>query len=91
MKRYLVKVHGKANEKNKSFKGAEVIHIFGKKEQMLLSYGKGYIPMNYNFFNGYSVKEYGYKRECDAKRSYFYKHPEEKYWDNEVSIICFEV
>ena len=44
--------------------------------------------------NNYNILNYGYNRECDAKRSWIYKNPERNssYWTpDELEIIKVEV
>lgn len=93
MTKYIVVLISKAKDNNPNFAGQTSVGIYGKGEQMIACggdhckhncYGKKKLWKS-------DVREYGYSRECDAKRSYIYKHcGEEKYWDERVKIVPFE-
>ena len=90
-RRYLVKVIGRATETNPSHKGETHTYIFGKAEEMLFA-NTGDPWIDRDWLSPHFVLEYGYKRECDARRSYAYKNPERsEYWQDRVQIIEVEV
>ena len=88
---YLVKTITKATEQNEHFKGAVHTHIFGKDGEMLFA-ETGDTWIDRDCMTPYFVREYGYKRECDARRSYAYKNPERSiYWQERPEIITVEI
>ena len=95
MTRYLVKVISKATEKNPNFAGEEVVTVYGKDQRLLSIEGSHADHIgNVKKMWGCDVIEYGYKRECDAKRSWIYKNPNplhNGFWNEEVSICAVEV
>lgn len=65
---------------------AVVMYIYGKGDEILLSDGDK--NLNINHMTPFLVREYGYKRECDAKRSWAYRNPEvNRYWKAETRIV----
>ena len=90
-KRYLVKTVTRATEQNVFNPGAVHVHIFGKAQEMLYANtGDPWIDRDY--MHPYFVLEYGYKRECDARRAYAFKNPERsEYWQERPQIIEVEV
>ena len=67
-----------------------VVHVgyYGKKEWCFDYQTDGDFIPNYLLF----IDEYGYKRECDARKSYQWKTRNDKqindeYWDSKVEII----
>ena len=62
-------------------------YIHGKGDELLFAETPdGYI--NRNHLTPYFVREYGYRRESDARRNWSFKHPENNYaWRTESSII----
>ena len=90
-KRYLVKETSVATAENKNFAGEIHVYTFGKGEEMISASGHKRDWENFDR-TIYMAKEYGYKRECGAKRSYIYKNPENsKSWKATVEIIEVEV
>ena len=93
MTKYIVVVIAKAKDTNPSFPGQTAVFVYGKNEHMLARGGDHY---NVNLFGKQKlwksdVREYGYSRECDAKRSYIYTHSAcEQYWDERVKVVPFE-
>jgi len=85
---YFVKEVMKARGNNPNYAGQECVTLWGKQDQWIERYGS-YAESTYTVkqFNPYLGLDYGFKRICDAKRSYIYKHPEERYWDVEVSVV----
>ena len=96
MKRYLVKLSGKATENNPNFVGETSICYYGKNQTLVGREGT-HLPEHNFIVTRYFLEEYGYKRECDARRSYIFKNPmsdlEKRLamWNNEVEIIEVEV
>ena len=89
---WFVKSVSTATPENKNFAGEVHTYIFGKEEFRL------YEDVPGGFYNKdltdcpYCVLEYGYKRACDARRSYNYKHPQnDKSWTTKVSIVSVDV
>ena len=93
MKRFLVKTISKATETNSNFAGTESISFYGKN-QKLLGHTGSYAEATHSTveLKGYLVEEYGYTRECDAKRSWCYKNPENsEYWTSTCEVVEFEI
>lgn len=93
MKKYIVKVSGKATENNPYFAGQEFVAYNGKN-QMLLGYEGSYAEAVHMVkkLDAYLVKEYGYSRRCDAERSWNYRNPENSpYWSCTAEIIEIDV
>lgn len=87
---FLIQKISTATERNTNFEGEVHTHIVGKDDYALFRetsdtdvYG------NFNFLTPYFVREHGYKRQCDAKRNWTYKHPDvdEPYWSSDVRIV----
>ena len=86
-KRYLVKETSVATENNTNFKGETIYTYYGKGGVSLKR--EGFSDKDMEFWE---LNEYGYKRECDAKRCWDYKHPENsEYWQSTVEIVCYEL
>ena len=62
--------------------------IHGKGDEVLFADTKDGI-CDTNKLTPYFVREYGYKRACDAKRCYSFTHPDtmSKFWTAEVRIV----
>lgn len=93
MKKYIVKETSYATEANDNFKGQIGIYYFGKGSATIAIEGSHaeatYTTMK---LDNHRIKEYGYNRLCDAKKSYVYKHPENtKYWESSVEIVEVEI
>ena len=89
MKKYLVKEISTATKDNPNFAGNVQVAIYGKDQKLISLNGSEYDDFD---FGEYGIKEYGYNRECDAKRSWIYKNPENtKYWTSTVEVICIEI
>lgn len=86
---YFVKVVSKATDDNQNFAGQKSITLYGKNETWIMHVGSAAeSTRTVRQFNESMARLYGYKRECDAKRSYMYKHPDNsKYWTSEASIV----
>lgn len=81
-----------ATKDNKNFAGEVHTYIFGKEEFRLFEDVPG------GFYNKdltdcpYCIIEYGYKRLCDAKRSYSYRNPQnDDFWRTTVKIVSLDV
>lgn len=93
MKRFLVKCINKATEINPNFAGTESISYYGKNQKLLGHIGS-YAEESHTTMElkGYLVKEYGYIREYDAKRSWCYKNPENsKNWTSTCEVVEFDI
>ena len=93
MKRFLVKTISKATETNSNFAGTESISYYGKNQKLLGHIGS-YAEATHSTMElkGYLVEEYGYTRECDAKRSWCYKNPENsKDWTSTCEVVEFDI
>ena len=95
MIKYLIKTYSKATENNPSFAGEEFYAYYGKN-QKLLAYEGSHAEHVHSAFNSisYMLEEYGFNRECDAKKSWIYKNPDRNspYWTPDiVEIIKMEV
>ena len=92
MKKYLIKSVSTATKENPNFAGSAVTYWHGKACTLVASEGASYCGWKDLEMNSYFVKESGYDRLCDAKRSWLYKNPENnKNWRTEVEIVAVEV
>ena len=85
---YLIQKISTATVRNENFAGQTATYIFGKGDYTLFAETEdGWV--NCNLLAPYWVREYGYKRECDAKRNWVYKNPniDEPYWKSDVRIV----
>ena len=89
---WFVKTVSKATAKNTNFAGEVHTYIFGKEDFRLFEDVPG------GFFNKdltnapYCIVEHGYKRPCDAKRSYSFKHPQnDEAWRTTVKLVSLDV
>ena len=96
---YLIKIHAVATPDNPSFAGEEAFYYEGKEGYTLKATGSHIEKDQWNPFpKDYSVadiREYGYKRLCDAKRvanlrKQWYNEPKSYpyYWEDTVTIIA---
>lgn len=89
MKRFLVKTVATATQENPNFAGAVHEYLYGKEQKLVAASGDPWI--NQEAYPA-MIRDYGFSRECDARRSWIYKNPENsKYWRTEVEIIAVEV
>ena len=90
MFKYIVKQVSVATEENKNFRGMVSIGYYGKDQKLIGHYGSFAKEMHDEMeLTNYAIKEFGYDRLCDAKRSWIYKNPENtKYWQSTVEICC---
>ena len=89
---YIVKVTSKATQDNPNFAGMTSIAYYGKDQKLLgmVTILQDYLDGNINI-HPYLVKTYGYKRKCDAARSYVYKNCNStQYWNKQAEIIEIE-
>lgn len=90
MKKYIVKVTGKATENNPNFAAQEFVAYHGK-DQKLLGYEGGYVEAMHMVkkLDAYMIKEYGYSRRCDAVRSWIYKNNpvNSPYWSTTTEVV----
>ena len=93
MKVYLVKTVSMATENNPTFSGMEYISYSGKGEKTIATWGSAAEAMHSTKeMTRYDALEYGYKRKCDAVRSWMYKNPENsEYWKSVTSIEEMEI
>ena len=91
--RYLVKTISVATEDNPNFAGQTAIAFYGKRDKRL-SYQGDHAEKTHSFqklWDG-DIKEYGYRRVCDARRNYWYTHPENtKNWESVSEIVEFTI
>jgi hypothetical protein len=85
MIKYVVKVVSTAKDSNPSFVGNVNIYYYGKDQYLLAS--KDRHADNLSYLNNMALS-YGYNRECDAKKSYFYKTRNnfDEFWTNVTTI-----
>ena len=92
MIRYLVKVVSTAKSNNHTYaEGTKHVYYYGANCTLIYSINS-WVTEQPNLF---LAREYGYKSEASAKRSYVYKHndddvPYERRWNSAVSIVPFE-
>ena len=81
-----------ATKENVNFPGEVQTWINGKEDKVLFAEGTS-DHWNDQPLYAYRVREYGYKRMCDAKRNYSYTHQESesKSWIKEVRIVSLWV
>lgn len=89
---WFVKEVSTATETNPSFAGEVHVQISGKGGQAIfVETPDGFYNKDWTMYAS-DIIEYGYKRFCDAKRSYNYKHPQnDEYWKTTVKIVSFDV
>ena len=92
MKKYLVKLVSTPTESNENFKHEFAVYYYGKKGERVGTVGNaGTFSRNW-LPSTYAIKEYGYDRVCDAKRSYNYNNPQnDNYWRTNTQIVEYEV
>lgn len=93
MKKYIVKVVGKATENNPNFAGLQYVTYNGKNQKLIGVEGS-YAEATHTVkkLDIYMVKEYGYSRWCDAERSWNYRNPENSpFWSCTAEIIEVDV
>ena len=92
-KYYAVMAIKTATAANKGFPGECRTMIYGKGDKLLLHEGDKSGWMDRNLLAPYWVREYGYKRPCDAKRNWSYNHTDidKPAWKTEVSIVTLWV
>lgn len=90
---YIVKVTSKATKDNSNFAGMTSIAYYGKDQKLLGMEGTVHDYLNdTNKITTYMVKNYAYKRKCDAARSYVYHSCySTQYWRKQVEITEMEV
>ena len=93
MKRYLVKVTDTATENNTARPGAILRYWYGKGHICLKSEGEAYLDKDW--LTPSMIRNHGYARESDARRSYHFKHTGDTtgrgWWMTSVEIVCVEV
>ena len=89
---YFVKIVSRAKESNPSFAGDVSVSIYGKDQKLLAMMGNHAEKIHMmQDFNPWYAKDYGYKRKCDARRNWLFKNAgNEKYWDEEASIVWID-
>lgn len=90
MKKYLVKLISISTENNPNFRNQTIISYYGKNQVLIYNEGDVMIKIERSEF---MIKEYGYDRLCDAKRSWIYKscNGNNGYWMQSTEIIEVEV
>lgn len=88
---YLVQEIATATAQNPCHKGEVHTYLFGKADEILFADGDPDGCMNKNILCLFFLREYGYKRKCDAARNWVYRHPDRPgecvNWHNQVSIV----
>ena len=103
MLRFIIKETSIATDKNPSFAGETAICYSGKAGECV-GYDGNHDQMYYRFWDEDNkvwsrrgldkgkIREYGYKRLCDAKKAFIYRNPENSdFWHSTVEIIKLEV
>lgn len=86
---YIVKVTSKATQDNPNFAGMTSIAYYGKDQKLL---GMERTVNDSISIYPYLVESYGYKRKCDAARSYVYNNCDsDRYWNKQVEIVEIEI
>ena len=90
MKKYLVKLTSVATENNPNYRNQTNISYYGKDQELIYNEGNVMIKIARSDF---MIREYGYDRLCDAKRSWIYKNSNGNngYWMQSTEIIEVEV
>lgn len=92
MKKYLVKQVSVATEDNPNFAGQVSISFYGK-DQKQLSHSGSHAEATHTMQGlfDWNIRDYGYNRACDARRSWVYKNPENsKFWKSSVEVVCVD-
>ena len=92
MRRYLVKTTSVATKENPYFAGEVQVYYTGKEETDVKREGTHEPELNFDRI--WLAEEYGYKRECDARRNWEWKHRDEassKHWTVAVEIVEVEI
>lgn len=91
-KYYAVMALKTATQRNESCAGECRTIIYGKGDKLLFHEGDKSGWTDCNLLAPYWVRQYGYKRPCDAKRNWSYNNPENtKWWSTETSIVTLWV
>lgn len=89
--KYAVKVTSVATDTNPNFAGKSEFVYYGKKEEIFSMTGSAAEATHTNtkFFYQHLLGEYGYKRLCDAKRSWSYNNPnsDDRFWNTKAEIV----
>ena len=87
MKYYVIKVTATATDDNLNFKGSVHTYYCGRNQKLLGGddangelKASNILSFENSPHRSWLIKEYGYKRLCDAKRSYIYKNPCNESW-----------
>lgn len=92
MKYYMVKTISKSTDMNKNFANTIQIGYYGKNQKLLGCYSTPEDPWIDFDFRTWMLEDYGYTRECDARRSWIYKNPENtEFWTTSVEVVSIEV
>ena len=89
---YLVKLVSRATEANTNHAGEVNTSLYGKGEELLYSDSPD-LWVKRDLLSWYFLNEYGYRRECDAKRNWLYRNQvdDPKWWTNEKEIVSIDV
>lgn len=83
---YVVKVVSEATKENKNFAGKKIVSYYGK-DGHLIDTDDEYLA-SYKLPIRYCLRNYGYSRLCDAKRSWMFKNPENtEHWKSTTEIV----
>ena len=85
MTKYVIKVVSTAKDTNPSFAGDTNVYYYGKAQYLLVS--KSRYENNLPYLDVMAAN-YGYDRECDARKSYIYKtrFDKEEFWTSITTI-----
>ena len=92
MKKYIVMSTSFATKENPNFAGQVAISYYGKNQKLIGHVGT-HAKATYSELplENWLIKEYGYNRLCDAKRSWIFKNPENtQFWRSNTEIIEIE-
>ena len=89
---YFIKEVSRATKENPNFAGEVSIGVYGKAQELVALSGSHAERVHMvQEFNPYFAKDYGFKRECDARKSWIFRNPENsRFWESEVSIIWLD-
>lgn len=90
---YIVRVISKATQDNPNFAGMTSTAFYGKDQKLLGMGGTVHDYLKDTLrISASMVETYGYKRKCDAARSYVFNNCcSTQYWEKRVGIIEVEV
>lgn len=89
---FLVKSVSKATAENEHFAGDVQTRVYGKDDFTIYCKGSYQGWYDIDWRTPGMIEEHGYKRLCDAKRNYAYRHPENsEFWKTTVEILQADI